>query len=305
VQELATVNSTGASVTYDDGVFAIAGATVGIEKIMEYDGLGVLAWVNEETHMWAQQLATPGVASPPPVPSSQAVGDAPKAKKPLYKKWWVWVLGILVLAAIVNAASGGSKPAPTATPSQSAAAPTAPAPAAPEATTAPAPPAPEANPAPTPAPAATTYSDGTYLVGTDIPAGRYKGTPSGGTAYWGINTDANGDNTIANNNTDGQFYVTVKNGQYLEIVRAEIAKFTPESAVMSNSVSDGTYLVGTDIPAGRYKGTPSGGTAYWGINKDANGDNTIANNNTDGQFYVTVKNGQYLEIVRAEITKVK
>lgn len=34
--------------------------------------------------------------------------EVPKAKKPIYKRWWVWVLGIIVLFIIISAASGGS-----------------------------------------------------------------------------------------------------------------------------------------------------------------------------------------------------
>lgn len=34
--------------------------------------------------------------------------EVPKTKKPIYKHWWVWVLGIIVLFIIISAASGGS-----------------------------------------------------------------------------------------------------------------------------------------------------------------------------------------------------
>ena len=78
------------------------------------------------------------------------------------------------------------------------------------------------------------------------------------------------------------------------------------AAAKANTFGDGIYLVGTDLPAGKYKGTPSEGTsAYWQISSDANGRQIIANNNVDGQFYIDVKAGQYLEISRAQITKVQ
>ncbi len=70
--------------------------------------------------------------------------------------------------------------------------------------------------------AKTTFTDGTYLVGTDIPAGRYKGTPTADSAYWQISSDANGSDIIENNNTAGDFYVQVSAGQFLEINWAEI-----------------------------------------------------------------------------------
>lgn len=34
--------------------------------------------------------------------------EMPKTKKPIYKRWWVWVLGIIVLFIIIGAVSGGS-----------------------------------------------------------------------------------------------------------------------------------------------------------------------------------------------------
>ena len=89
----------------------------------------------------------------------------------------------------------------------------------------------------------------------------------------------------------------------LDAKRAEESQAEAEKAKTTFSV--GTYLVGTDIPPGRYKGTTKGGTAYWQISGDANGSNIIANNNTEGDFYVQVTAGQYLEINRAEITLVQ
>lgn len=77
------------------------------------------------------------------------------------------------------------------------------------------------------------------------------------------------------------------------------------SAPSPTTVSDGTYLVGTDIPAGRYKGAVTGDNGYWQVSRDANGSNILSNGNPTGQFYVQVKKGQYLEIGDATITKVK
>jgi membrane protein involved in colicin uptake len=87
---------------------------------------------------------------------------------------------------------------------------------------------------------------------------------------------------------------------------AAAATAAAAAAAKANTFGDGIYLVGTDLPAGKYKGTPSGGTsAYWQISSDANGRAIIANNNVDGQFYIEVKAGQYLEIARAQITRVQ
>src|SRR5450759_2152077 len=75
-----------------------------------------------------------------------------------------------------------------------------------------------------PAPATHTYSDGVYLVGTDMPAGRYKGDVTGGVSYWAIYSDPNGANIVANALPSGPFYVEVRNGQYLDLRGVQIAQ---------------------------------------------------------------------------------
>lgn len=37
--------------------------------------------------------------------------ETPKPKKPIYKRWWVWVLGLIVLFIIIGVSNGGSKDA--------------------------------------------------------------------------------------------------------------------------------------------------------------------------------------------------
>jgi uncharacterized lipoprotein YehR (DUF1307 family) len=73
----------------------------------------------------------------------------------------------------------------------------------------------------------------------------------------------------------------------------------------SDAISDGTYLVGTDIPAGRYKGSTVSSDGYWQISRDANGQDIIANENTKGDFYLEVKQGQYLNLYGVEIARIK
>lgn len=75
-----------------------------------------------------------------------------------------------------------------------------------------------------PAPATNTYSDGVYLVGTDMPAGRYKGDVTGGVSYWAIYSDPNGANIVANSLPSGPFYIEVRNGQYLDLRGVQIAQ---------------------------------------------------------------------------------
>jgi hypothetical protein len=154
--------------------------------------------------------------------------------------------------------------------------------------------------------AVDTWNDGTYLVGTDIPAGLYKSTAEGGSGYWQLSSDPNGDDIIANDNTEGQFYVKLTKGQYLELsgVEIQLASTVPAVKPATADIGAGVYLVGTDIAAGRYKGTPDG-MGYWEITSDANGDNILSNDLPEGQFYVQVKKGQYLKLSDVTISLVK
>lgn len=70
----------------------------------------------------------------------------------------------------------------------------------------------------------TVPGEGTYEVGVDIKSGTYR-APAASGCYWAINADPNGDRIISNGNTDGQFVVSVKDGQFLEVARcAELVR---------------------------------------------------------------------------------
>lgn len=69
------------------------------------------------------------------------------------------------------------------------------------------------------------------------------------------------------------------------------------------AVSDGTYLVGKDIPAGTYvtpgpRSTDLLDSCYWGRSKDSTGNLTsvIANDDITGPGRVTVKAGEVFKI---------
>ncbi|MBQ8033037.1 MAG: hypothetical protein IJ266_03690 [Elusimicrobiaceae bacterium] len=70
----------------------------------------------------------------------------------------------------------------------------------------------------------TSFGEGMYLVGKDIPAGTYLLTcndPKWG-AYWSRNSDATGEygTIIANDNFETTSYVTVVAGEYFKLSRA-------------------------------------------------------------------------------------
>ena len=166
---------------------------------------------------------------------------------------------------------------------------------------------PAGSPSPGPAATASRIGDGVYLVGTDIPAGLYRGTTvSDAGGFWQIASDASGSSLIAIAGTTAQFYVQVEQGQYLKLGGVQIVNAAAAApAKLRSSVGDGVYLVGTDIPAGRYRGTMGFGDVggSWQISRDANGTRGV--HSADRPFYIHVKKGQYLDLFGLKVTRVK
>lgn len=71
------------------------------------------------------------------------------------------------------------------------------------------------------------FFEGTYLVGTDIPAGTYRlvSLYPEYSAYWERTSNASGETSaiIANDNFSGTTYVTVKNREYFTVKRCSAA----------------------------------------------------------------------------------
>lgn len=146
--------------------------------------------------------------------------------------------------------------------------------------------------------AADTFSEGIYLVGTDIHSGLYRGTVNEEAGHWEISSDANGQEFVASADPTGPFYVKVKSGQYLTLSGVTIARAgtTTTGTPLSSNITDGTYRVGTDIAAGRYVGTVNDRMGYWEISSDANGQTIIPSDIPMGPFSVEVESGQYLTV---------
>lgn len=142
-----------------------------------------------------------------------------------------------------------------------------------------------------------SYASIEYLVGLDIPAGRYKGTVTGRFPYWKVSSDEDGQDILSNDIPTGHFYFTVKDGQYLTlhditIVNAEswapvsgrnsgywgsgygkttlsaygtgpYANITTATPPADGRYYTGLYLVGANIPAGTYRGVIIGPNPYW------------------------------------------
>ena len=91
-----------------------------------------------------------------------------------------------------------------------------------------------------------TYSTGTYKVGKDIPAGEYciTSTSSTTSAYYCVYPDASKSDILNNDNFTGRAYVTVSEGQLLEISRASFISAEDAQPNAAIDKEPGTYKVG-------------------------------------------------------------
>ena len=131
---------------------------------------------------------------------------------------------------------------------------------------------------------AGTVSDGKFIVGTDIAAGRYIADGSTG-CYWARLKDASGgvSSILDNENGTGQQIVDITPTDGLFETRncGVWRPFGPGSVWVPSTIGDGVWAVGVQLPAGRYRST-GGSSCYWERMKTFSGgvDSIADNENT-------------------------
>lgn len=148
----------------------------------------------------------------------------------------------------------------------------------------------------------TKYNSGQYKIGTDVPDGEYILFASGGTGYFCVSSDSNETDIILNNNFENNSIITVNDGEYLNLTRCFAIPLSENPDVDLSET--GMFLVGTHMPEGEYKIDSGSQDGYYCIYADSRQDNIIANDNFQGTKYVTVSNGQYLELVRCKFVDI-
>lgn len=149
---------------------------------------------------------------------------------------------------------------------------------------------------------------GMYKAGTDLKAGEYLLYSGGSLAYYQISKDSTGslDSIISNDNFSNTRYVTVADGQYIELRDARmlpVSEAKPQQPV-NGKYPSGMYKTGRDIKAGEYKAAAdSGQSAYIEVRKSSRGgfDEIVSNDNFTGEKYITVSDGQYLTMNNCSI----
>lgn len=170
---------------------------------------------------------------------------------------------------------------------------------------------------PTATPDPNLIQPGTYLVGTDIRPGIYKGQAGYdlfASCYWARLRNLSGslDAILANDNSIGQFYVEIKESDYAFETKCELRflHYLPEPPTeFPQRIIPGTYLVGIDIQPGTYKGqagTEITESCYWARLRNVSGEfgAIIANDNATGQFYVQVLPSDFALVTQCVLERV-
>ena len=99
-------------------------------------------------------------------------------------------------------------------------------------------------------------------------------------------------------NTNGGVYVTVKEGEYLNVNGGNIYEInkSPNKGAENGYYKEGMYKVGQDIPAGEYNVEATSGLAYIEVDSDSRHtiESIISNDNFENNKIISVSDGQYL-----------
>lgn len=144
-----------------------------------------------------------------------------------------------------------------------------------------------------------SYSAGQYKVGADIPPGEYVVFSDSGAGYFAISTDGNKSDIIANENFDYNSIVTINDGEYLELSRCSAIPIEYVREIEMDKAN--MFKIGTYLPAGEYKLISDADMGYYAVYNDSRHQDIVANDNFQGQSYVTVSDGQYLLLSRCHI----
>lgn len=235
-----------------------------------------------------------------------------KVKKSIYKKWWFWLIVLIVFSGIIGSISDNNDVAKEPEKvedviSEQRGFEDEPAETAEEL---------EENEDDAVEEEADETSDniifpGTYKVGEDMAPGEYLIIPHSGMAYIESAKDSTGkiESIIFNDNliNGANSYVTLNEGEYFKIEGADA--YSMEVAPKLNPVDgiyrDGMYKVGQDIPAGEYKVILDSdiGFGYIEVSKDSSHkiESIVTNENIQADTYITVSDGQYLKLQDAYI----
>lgn len=151
----------------------------------------------------------------------------------------------------------------------------------------------------------TVFETDMYKIGADMPAGEYKIFAQDEYSSFSLTGDARGEDYIASDMITTFAFVSVEDGQFLELRDCfavpveETWPVQPED----DKLTDGVYRVGIDLEPGEYKVSVTEGADYssYKITEDANAKEYIDSNFISKSNYIEVKDGEYLTLRGAEL----
>mgnify|MGYP000040239612 CR=1 FL=1 len=151
------------------------------------------------------------------------------------------------------------------------------------------------------------YTEGMYRAGRDVPEGEYivfKNNANLG--YYEVTLTGNNDDIITNDILEYNGYITLQKGQSISLQGLDM--YPVNHAPDLDMSSAGMFKVGKDIPAGTYKVVvnPEKEYGYYAICNDSYNrwDSIESNDYFKGNRFVTVKDGQYLQIKDSKIERI-
>lgn len=230
-----------------------------------------------------------------------------RKKKPFYKRWWVWVIALIIVIGSTGESENGkevgaSNNSENIKVEASAQGESEKATYNSENTA-------EAEEVKEEATKPKAIKNGTYKVGVDLAPGEYVFFAKG-MGYVECASDSTGTlgSIVFNDNVSGHTYLTVNEGEYLKITGGEMYPVAEAPSVIPEDgiYKDGMYKVGQDIPAGEYKVIlTSSIMGYYEVNTSSRHDlySIVTNENVQGDTYLTIQDGQYLKLQGVEIQK--
>lgn len=229
--------------------------------------------------------------------------------KPFYKKWWVWIIAVIIVIGVSGESESGKEEGNIANnstgninvetqPENQQSDSTEDTEIKPEAE--------EVKPE---VEKVKPIKNGTYKVGSDLAPGEYLFFAKS-MGYVECSSDSTGalESIVFNDNVKGHVYLTVNEGEYLKITGGEMYPVAEAPSVIPEDglYKDGMYKVGQDIPAGEYKITlTSNFMGYYEVTADSRHDiySIVTNENVQGDTYLTIQDGQYIKLSGVQIQK--
>ncbi len=149
------------------------------------------------------------------------------------------------------------------------------------------------------------YENSTYKIGSTMPAGEYVlFTNSSISGYFCLSSDSSGmtSSIITNDNFNYTSIITVEDGEYLELSRCYAEPIGTAGTLTTSG--EGMFKIGTHLSSGEYELQATESiSGYYCIYSDSRRSKIVSNDNFMGTKYVTVRDGQYLELSRCKIVK--